>query len=611
MRQRLIYLCKFYLFTVVLFIIAKIIFMLVNHEGQSFTVGDVLNVVWHGLSLDLSTALYVLIVPFLATLVSLWWDGRWLTRILHAYNLLVAIILTLAFVADTSLYPFWHFKLDSLCLQYFDSPAEMRASVSGLYMTVRLIVLIVGVALVYKLYQRIPLWHKAPTYRSGATAGSILFIPLFVIGIRGGLDESTTNVGQVYFSQNQFLNHSAVNPLFNFVTSFEETSFYVPDYEFMSEDERHAAMEGLYFTHSIATDSLLRTQRPNIVVILLESCGGIFTEDIGHRKDVMPQLNQLTKEGVYFANFYANSFRTDRGTLCTWSGFPSFPRSSIMKMPAKVRFMPGIAMSLKNAGYRTWYLYGGDINFTNMHGYLVTIGFEELHWKKDYSTEEQNTAKWGVRDDITFATLSDYLKTQAPTDPADARGPVLAGYSTLSSHEPWDVPTHRLDDEVLNAFNYLDGCIGDFVSEMKQSPLWENLLIILLPDHGYSYLGVEPTHPEHDHVPMLWLGGAVKAPRRVEQLCNQTDLPATLLGQLGIGHDEFKYSRDVMSQGYTYPFAIHTYNNAITMRDSTGFAVFDLNADRTIVDESTDSEALLKKGKAILQTAAKDFREAK
>ena len=611
MRQRLIYLCKFYLFTVVLFIIAKIIFMLVNHEGQSFPVGDVLNVVWHGLSLDLSTALYVLIVPFLATLVSLWWDGRWLTRILHAYNLLVAIILTLAFVADTSLYPFWHFKLDSLCLQYFDSPAEMRASVSGLYMTVRLIVLIVGVALVYKLYQRIPLWHKAPTYRSGATAGSILLIPLFVIGIRGGLDESTTNVGQVYFSQNQFLNHSAVNPLFNFVTSFEETSFYVPDYEFMSEDERHAAMEGLYFTHSIATDSLLRTQRPNIVVILLESCGGIFTEDIGHRKDVMPQLNQLTKEGVYFANFYANSFRTDRGTLCTWSGFPSFPRSSIMKMPAKVRFMPGIAMSLKNAGYRTWYLYGGDINFTNMRSYLVTIGFEELHWKKDYSTEEQRSAKWGVRDDITFATLSDYLKTQAPTDPADARGPVLAGYSTLSSHEPWDVPTHRLDDEVLNAFNYLDGCIGDFVSEMKQSPLWENLLIILLPDHGYSYLGVEPTHPEHDHVPMLWLGGAVKAPRRVEQLCNQTDLPATLLGQLGIGHDEFKYSRDVMSQGYTYPFAIHTYNNAITMRDSTGFAVFDLNADRTIVDESTDSEALLKKGKAILQTAAKDFREAK
>lgn len=611
MRQRLIYLCRFFLTTVVLFIIAKIAFMLINHEGHTFTARDMLDVITHGLSLDFSTALYILIIPFLATMVSIWWDGKILTKILHAYYLILAIILKLSFVADTSLYPFWGFKLDSTCLQYFDSPAEMRASVSGLYMTIHMVVIIVGVFLVYNLYKHIPLWRKAPAYKQGATAGSLLLIPLFIIGIRGGLDESTTNVGQVYFSQNQFLNHSAVNPVFNFFSSFEKTSFYVPDYEFMSEDERHATMDGLYFTHSIAPDTLLRTQRPNIVVILLESCGGIFTEDIGHRKDVMPQLNQLTKEGVYFANFYANSYRTDRGTLCTWSGYPSFPRSSIMKMPAKVRFMPGIAMALQNAGYRTWYLYGGDINFTNMRSYLVTIGFEDLYWKKDYSKEEQNSAKWGVRDDITFATLRDYLKTQAPADSTDTRGPVLAGYSTLSSHEPWDVPTHRLNDEVLNAFNYLDSCIGDFIREMKQTPQWENLLIILLPDHGFSYLGVEEIHPEHDHVPMLWLGGAVKEPRRVEQLCNQTDLPATLLGQLGIGHDEFKFSRDVMSQGYTYPFAVHTYNNGITMRDSTGFAIFDLNANRTIVDESTDSKALLKKGKAILQTAAKDLKEIK
>ena len=611
MRQRLIYLCRFFLTTVVLFIIAKIAFMLINHEGHTFTARDMLDVITHGLSLDFSTALYILIIPFLATMVSIWWDGKILTKILHAYYLILAIILKLSFVADTSLYPFWGFKLDSTCLQYFDSPAEMRASVSGLYMTIHMVVIIVGVFLVYNLYKHIPLWRKAPAYKQGATAGSLLLIPLFIIGIRGGLDESTTNVGQVYFSQNQFLNHSAVNPVFNFFSSFEKTSFYVPDYEFMSEDERHATMDGLYFTHSIAPDTLLRTQRPNIVVILLESCGGIFTEDIGHRKDVMPQLNQLTKEGVYFANFYANSYRTDRGTLCTWSGYPSFPRSSIMKMPAKVRFMPGIAMALQNAGYRTWYLYGGDINFTNMRSYLVTIGFEDLYWKKDYSKEEQNSAKWGVRDDITFATLRDFLKTQAPADSTDTRGPVLAGYSTLSSHEPWDVPTHRLNDEVLNAFNYLDSCIGDFIREMKQTPQWENLLIILLPDHGFSYLGVEEIHPEHDRVPMLWLGGAVKEPRRVEQLCNQTDLPATLLGQLGIGHDEFKFSRDVMSQGYTYPFAVHTYNNGITMRDSTGFAIFDLNANRTIVDESTDSKALLKKGKAILQTAAKDLKEIK
>ena len=429
-----------------------------------------------------------------------------------------------------------------------------------------------------------------------------MFVPLLVVGIRGGLGESVTNIGQVYYSQNQFLNHSAVNPVFNFMDSMDQTAGTIPEYPFMDEAERAQLMAGIYPTESVDIDTLLRTKTPNIVVILLESCGGIFTEDIGGRKEIMPNLNRLVHEGVYFSQFYVNSYRTDRGTLCTWSGYPSFPTSSVMKIPSKSRFMPGIAKSLHNqAGYQTSYIYGGDINFTNMRSYLVTIGFDQLTWMKDYSMEEQRSAKWGVRDDITFETLSEQIARFKPDEH------YLIGYSTLSSHEPWDVPTQVLDDKISNAFNYLDKCIGNFIDKMKGTPQWDNLLVILLPDHGYSYFGVGEENEMHDHVPMLWLGGALKAPRRIEQLCNQTDLPATLLGQMGLSHDEFTFSRDVMSSNYTYPFAVHTYNNGITMKDSTGFAVYDLNANRIIVDKSTNSEALMRRGMAILQTAAEDI----
>ena len=137
----------------------------------------------------------------------------------------------------------------------------------------------------------------------------------------------------------------------------------------------------------------------------------------------------------------------------------------------------------------------------------------------------------------------------------------------------------------------------------------DNLLIVLLPDHGFTYFGVSEEHEMHDHVPMLWLGGALKEPRRIDVLCNQTDLPATLLGQLGLPHDDFLFSRDIMSRNYTYPFAVHTYNNGITMKDSTGFAVYDLNADRIVVDKSTDSEALIRRGMAILQTASEHINQ--
>ena len=601
MKDRILYLVKVYLITICIFVIAKVVFMVANYEGHAFGIADVWEVVKHGLSLDLSTSLYVLILPFLLTLVSVWWRPKGLETVMKIYYGVIAVLLMLAFTADTSLYPFWGFKLDASCLQYLSSPVEAKASVSGWYMAIRLGIIIAGAWILYKIYVAVAQQHtqQGTRQKRATTLGGVVLIPLFVIGIRGGLDESTTNIGQVYFSQNQFLNHSAENPVFSFFASLESTASYVPDYTFMDEAERQQLMEGLYFTDSTQPDTLLKTQRPNIIVILLESCGGIFTEDIGGRPDIMPHLNRLTKEGVYFANFYANSYRTDRGTLCTWSGFPSFPRSSVMKMPEKTRLLPGIAQSLRKEGYHTTYLYGGDINFTNMRGYLVSIGFEQLHWMKDYSREEQKTSEWGVRDDITFATLTDMVRKWK-----DEGDHYLIGYSTLSSHEPWDVPTHRFNDEVLDAFNYLDACIGKFFKDIKQTTLWDNLLVIMLPDHGYSYFGVE-----EDHVPMLWLGGAIKEPRRIEQLCNQTDLPATLLGQLGISHDEYEFSRDVMSQGYRYPFAVHTYNNGITMRDSTGFALLDLNANRIMVDMSSDSELLIKKGKAILQTATERLRK--
>ena len=601
MVARVKYLIKTYLWTVVVFIMAKVAFMIINGGEHPFALTDIVEVIGHGLSLDLSTALYIIAIPFLCTAVSIWYpQERLFRRILRLYSLVISIAFALAFVADTSLYGFWGFKLDASCLQYLETPTEAMASVSTGYILLRLLAIILLAALFTKGYWQIPLRLPAVRRRIVSTMVCLLTIPLIIIGIRGGLGESTTNIGQVYYSQNQFLNHSAVNPVFSFLASLEKTANDVPDYTFMEESERARLMKDLYFTDSTEPDTLLKTQRPNIIVILLESCGGIFTEDIGGRSDIMPHFNQLTKEGIYFAKFFANSYRTDRGTLCTWSGYPSFPRSSVMKIPEKSRLLPSIAQSLRQEGYQTTYLYGGDINFTNMRSYLIATGFEQLHWMKDYSREEQNTSEWGVRDDITFATLSDMTRQQ--------QKPFLIGYSTLSSHEPWDVPTHRLDDNVLNAFNYLDECIGTFINNIKQTPQWDDLLIILLPDHGFSYLGVGEEHEQHDHVPMLWLGGAIKSPRRIEQICNQTDLPATLLGQLGMTHDEFRFSRDIMSKTYQYPFAIHTYNNGITMKDSTGFAVFDLNANRIIVNKSSNSELLIRKGKAILQTAAIDLK---
>lgn len=598
MRQRLLYLIKVYLLTLTLFVIAKIVFMIFNYAGHPFTASDMIDVIIHGLSLDLSTSLYILILPFLTTVVSLWWNHSSLQTFLHIYYAVIAIMLTLTFIADTSLYPFWGFKLDASCLQYLETPTEVKSSVSGLYMAIRLILLIAGSYGLYRIYKAIPFKVKAPNMRRSATVTNLLFIPLFIIGIRGGLDESTTNIGQVYFSQNQFLNHSAVNPVFSFLSSFEKTASNIVDYDFFSQGECDKLMKGLYPTTSVSTAPLLTTTRPDIVIILMESAGSIFEE-------AMPHLRRLKGEGIDFTACYGNTWRTDRGTVCTYSGYPSFPTSSVMKMPQKTNHLPGIAASLRKAGYQTFYLYGGDINFTNMRSFLVTTGWEKLIWKADYNSEEQNSAKWGVRDDITFNTLYEQI---AAIDTAANHQRHLFGFSTLSSHEPWDVPLRKLDQEIPNAFYYLDTCIGDFINKLKQLPQWENLLIIFLPDHSIDYGQYTEALQERNKIPMVWVGGAVKTPRKITKLCNQTDLAATLLAQLQLPHDQYRWSRDVLSASYHYPFAVHNYNNGFTMADSTGFIAFDLESNRLITNKSSQATRLERMGKAILQATTADLK---
>lgn len=602
MLHRVLYLLKAYLLTVLIFIVAKMGFMFYHAGVQSFTVTDVFEVIRHGLSLDLSMGLYILSLPFLCLAVSIWVPRERLFRnILRPFFIVISMAMALIFVADTSLYEFWLFKLDAFCLQYLETPTEAMASVSTGYILMRLLTIALLTAIFTWAYWKIPL--KLPKIRKRilSSIGALLLIPLIIIGIRGGLDESTTNIGQVYYSQNQFLNHSAVNPIFSFFASLEKSGSNIVSFKFMDQKTCDEIVSQLYNTQSIDCDTLLTTNTPNIIVILLESCGGQFTE-IGGRTDITPNLNKMAKEGIYFTNCYANSWRTDRGTLCTWSGYPSFPNTSVMKIPAKSRTLPNIARTLQQErGYSTHYLYGGDINFTNMRSYLVSGGFQDLTWKTDYTTDEQQTARWGVRDDITFQTLTELTKTM--------KQPFLIGYSTLSSHSPWDVPIHHFDDEVLNAFYYLDQCVGNFIQQLRHTELWNHTLIVMLPDHGIVHAGLDESNPLLNHIPMLWLGGVVKQPRRIEQVCNQTDLPATLLGQLGIAHDEYTFSRDVLSATYKHPFAIHTYDDGYTIIDSTSFVNYDFISNRVVTTSGKDSDKLMQWAKAILQAASKDLGE--
>ena len=608
MRERLKYLLIMFLMLLAVFVTQKPLFMLYNLDvATDVGIGDFFMVMFHGLQLDITVTSYCMVLPTIVVLLSFFKKVP-VRKILVAYYFILMLIIATIFVADAVLYHFWGFKLNSSVFMYTDRPGDALASVSVWFVIFRVLLIFVFAKLYswlcYKLTPKF--FVRNPKYRISA----MILIPvlgLYFLGIRGGIDESTANVSDVYFSDNQFLNHAAVNPTFNMLYTLTKSKDFSKEFNFYGDEERETLTKGLFTTESVDTDTLLRTRRPNVLIVIWEGCPGAFVEAVGGEPDVTPNLNRLAKEGVVFTNCYANSYRTDRGVLCTLSGWLGMPTASLMKMTDKSSNLPAIAESLGAFGYKCDFWYGGDVGFTNMNSYLYESGYKTVRGDTYFSVEDRNYSKWGVPDHVVLDSVANNIISREDTD-----GHWMTTVLTLSSHEPWEVPYQRLDEEKRNSMAYADDCMGKFVERLKQSPVWNDLLVVVLSDHGIkSNQKQQNSDYEVAHIPMVWFGGAVKEHRVVSSIMAQSDMAATLLGQLDIPHNDFIFSRDVMSKTYRCPSAFHTFDNGMTLIDSLGVVTYDNNAKRTIYSElftggQMDIKLYESKIKAVLQTVYKD-----
>mgnify|MGYP003503428859 FL=1 len=574
-----------------------------NQKG-TLSLRDYLDVMYHALPVDLSCAGYFVVIPLLLIIVSIWWNNFPLRAIMRFYNIVLAIALALAFVSDAALYPFWGFKLDSSVFFYLKSPQEAMASVSIWFVLVAVLLISLLVWVITKLLNNT---YCKPNKVVRVVPVTLFFVllmaPLF-LSMRGGLKESTMNIGKVYYSTNQFLNHSAVNPVFSVLSSISKSDDFSEQYNYFAEEKRAELADSLFNVSDSETLQLLNTDRPNILIVLMEGFGGDFLSSISGLQDVAPNLDSLAMQGVFFSNCYAGSFRTDRGIVCALNGHPGLPSESIMKMPNKSRNLPSLAKKFVEMGYSTDFFYGGDINFTNMQSYLWSNGYQSITADTDFSAAERQTNAWGVNDDITFSALLEKLKHRE-----DSLWHTT--FLTLSSHEPFQVPSNRFEDDICNSFAYTDSCIGAFVDSLKQTALWENTLLVLMPDHGFCYprTGFKSA-PHVHHIPVIWTGGAVKQPIKIDKLMNQTDVAATLLAQMNIDHSDFLFSRNVLSDGYDDRFAFYTFVNGFCYIDSTGTTIYDHTAGKVMQNIGGNEQTAVRReerGKAILQTLYDDL----
>ena len=589
-------------------IVQKPFFYLYNRKAarRPFRLGDLPGIYSHGFMTDLIVASYLSAIPLLAVCVYACIPCFGLYAALACYNVFVALLVSLTVVADTLLYRFWNFKIDASVFVYLRSLKGSFASVSAFYVVSSLVaVLAVGALFFCGLQQVSSLYcNVSPFVAIGWASGagvSVVFIlcglSLFAV-IRGfGIRPNTPSIA--YYSNVPFCNHCAVNPAYNLLYSMSSgKEDFGKQFRFFPQEYCESVFKPLFPVAGVPQVRLLNAERPNVLLIVWESLSARYAGVLGGRKDVLVRFDRLAEEGVLFTRCDAGSFRTDRGLVCLLSGYLGQPTTSVIRYARKLPNLPALPRVLKEHGYSTMALHGGDLSIMHKADYYLASGHDCLVSQRDFPSSAPK-GKWGVNDGYIFSWLFDDIqrKTEAGTR-------WFTTFQTLSSHEPFDVPYGKLPGDLpANSFAYVDECFGKFVDSLKRTPAWDNLLIICTGDHGSNF-GTPVPRDEYVHIPLLMLGGAVKRPMRIDKIMGQTDLAATLLGQMGIGHEDFVFSRDVLADTYTHPFSFHSYNNGFLLRDAAGFTDYDNVAGRAVEGTNEERE---KMGKAILQTLYDDL----
>ncbi|WP_233904284.1 LTA synthase family protein [Segatella copri] len=631
--KQIIWFVKTYATFVVLFVLQKPLFLFLEKGSATQPVDNIFTelpaVIWHGLPLDLSMAGYLSVIPGFLSIAVVWLKRDLVKPIMNIYFIIASLFITCSFLLNASLYPYWKYPLDSTPLFYFfTSPADAIASVSiwqVILSIVILIVLTIGVWFTLRMRGEKRQQYSRYSYGYGGFGSGkrnrfddfdrhrgrtsiilLLLTGLLFLPIRGGITVSTMNTGQAYYSQNAYLNHSAVNPLFSLLESITHQEDFASQYRFMKDKEADKIFATMTSTsdentYPLLNEATFKKGTPDILIVIMESFASDIMPSMGSYKDVAVCLDSIAQQSILFTRFYANSFRTDRGMVSILSGYPAQPTTSIMRYPRKTSQLPSIARNLaKYKNYKTTYYYGGDADFCNMRSYLVSQGYQHIISDANFPIEDK-LSKWGVPDHILAAKMMEDIKAQQ-----NEKRPMLRILQTSSSHEPFEVPYHRLKDKRLNAFAYTDSVMGAIVREYRKLPRWKNTLIVFVPDHVGGY---KENLNDHDRsryqIPLILAGGVISRPMKVGIIGSQHDIAATLLGQLGVEHREFTFSKNMMSDA-TPKFAFFAVNDAFGIVSEENSLIYDNRAKRIVYDKG-EKGFNLKRGQAYLQKLYDDL----
>jgi len=615
MKKIWVTLLKMLVFLLVLFATMRVIFIV--KYWSLVTLGEIpfkeiLKGFWSALPLDIATASFMLALPAIYMFVTLAINKDTLFAPLRWFFYLLVAVYNLAAFGDIGIYGEWRTKLSYRALMYLENPSEV-INTAETEQTLLLIVLwSIFTVLFCWLYTKYVEPQNPESNREESKpnvfvmSGSfVLVVGLLFLGMRGGFNEIPITSSKVYYSSHKLANEMCVNPAYYLVENILNSKKVESraHFNYMDFESAKKRVEGLHQVDCDSTISILKMERPNIMVILLESWSADLIESLGGEPGITPNFRDLEKDGLLFTNIYASANRSQHAMSSLFGGLPGMPVTTITNHPDKYYAVPSLVKKMDSIGYYTSFYFGGELNYGNILSYLRYNEFDEIVEAKDIN-EGYFKGKLGYHD----ADVMPWYAEQVSKHPQ----PFFSTLFTQSTHSPYDYPKMfeeiewpKIEKQYVNSGHYTDIAIKMFMEKARRQDWYDSTLFIFVADHSHaSYKNHRMESFDHHKIPMLIYGEPLQDSLRgktFDAICGNTDLPAMIMAQLGLSHDEFIWSKNMFGLCYR-PFAFFELNNGLGWKTPEGEFVYS-NTGNFIKNDLPENirDSVVEDGKSYMQ----------
>ena len=445
------------------------------------------------------------------------------------------------------------------------------------------------------------------SYMRKIEKGKIMFVSTLVIStILLGLNMAMVSKGSYSSLQKQW-NRESIVKSFGIVI-YQGNDLFQTSYSKMNSlfgyDEAARKFVDYYNNREVEESDNKYTgmfEGKNVIMMHLESMMTFFVDLKINGVEITPNLNKLTKEGLYFSSFYPEiSVGTSSDTEFTVNTSLLPVSSGTVFVSYYNREYVSLEKLLSDKGYYTFSMHGNKASMWNRNKMHPSLGYKDMYFEDKYNIDE--VVGLGLSDHSFYNQIMPIL-----TDIENKNTNYMGTIITLSNHTPFNDLEHypeldltykttKLNEETgveeevvydylegtklgnyIKSAHYADMALGEFFDSINNSDVMDNTVFVMYGDHDaklnksefdryYNYnfetgeikTSDDPTYINYDYyqnelnrkTPLIIWSKNKKLRTEVKYPMGMIDVLPTISNMLGIknvfalGHDIFETKND-------------------------------------------------------------------